>query len=612
MIKANNQKGIEKAQTLVDLSNLLVYSKTPDALEFAKNAYEIAEDLGNDSVKYAALKAMGYANGYLGYFEVSLDNMRTGLKYYEKIGDSVKIAEALSDIGYLLQALSSSEANIMEYNQKSLAIREKIGDEKGIAYSLNNIGALYWQWKKYDEAIDYFLRAIPYFERLGLDEEIATTTSNIGAYYVEKEEEQKATVFLNRALELYRKLNHKNGEAIILGIMAKSYLQNGDTQNAMKYNLMSRQLRLEIGDKKGLVENYYNIGYLKMIDGNLNGALADIEQSLKLAREIGLKHKQIEILETLSEINHKLNHNGIAFNLLKESKILNDSVFNAEKHRQLEEIRTKYDVDKKELENSQLKAQNESQKLILQKNRFILMLSLSVALLVILFVLLYNERRKTNLKYNALESEQRLLRSQMNPHFIFNAITTIQSFIFSHSPKEASRYLSAFASLMRQILESSKSEFIVIDDELKMLTNYFLLQQLRYPNKFNYRINVDDTIDRESTLIPPMLNQPLIENAIEHGLKSVDYLGEINIAYSLNNKSVMVEISDNGIGILKGKSRIDSSHKSFALESIKKRLTIIHKTKSKNFILEVIDKNTIDPQQTGTIVTYSIPFIQKY
>lgn len=181
-LKIDELNGLEKAKALVDLSNATVYSETPAALGYAKQAYDFASKTGNDSVKYAALKAMGYATGYLGDFAISIQNMKDGLAYYEQINDSLKIAEALSDIAYLLSAISSSEVNVMEYNQRALSIREKINDEKGIAYSLNNIGALYWKWEKYDQSVEYFLRALPYMERLGLKEELATTTGNIGSY----------------------------------------------------------------------------------------------------------------------------------------------------------------------------------------------------------------------------------------------------------------------------------------------------------------------------------------------------------------------------------------------------------------------------------------------
>ncbi|MBN1115934.1 MAG: tetratricopeptide repeat protein, partial [Bacteroidales bacterium] len=243
----SHSSGIQKSAILIDLSNALVYSQTHDALSFSEEAFRIAVDHQSDSLKYAALKAMGYANGYLGNFETSLQNMKDGLVYYEKIADSVRIAEALSDIAWLLQQLSSDEADIMGYNLRALAIREKIGDEKGVAYSLNNIGVLYWDWNKHDEAVGYFLKAAPYFEKLGLDEEVATVLSNIGSYYTEIGQYYKADSFQNRSMELHRKIGHKNGEAQNLVNLARIYLLQDDYSRALHYNETSLKIREAIG-----------------------------------------------------------------------------------------------------------------------------------------------------------------------------------------------------------------------------------------------------------------------------------------------------------------------------------------------------------------------------
>lgn len=605
----NQTNGLNRAIILVDLSNAVVYNQTPAALEYAEEAYQLADEDGNDAVKYAALKAMGYANGYLGKFDVSLQNMKDGLAYYEEINDSVKIAEALSDVAYLLLATSSPEVNVMEYNLKALSIREKIGDQKGVAYSLNNIGALYWKWEKYDQAIDYFLQAIPYFERLNLTEEIATSTANIGAYYNEKGEYNKAKLFLNRALLKYRELGHKIGEAQTMSVLARLFASRGDLNKALDYNNQARLIREKIGDREGLVGNYYNIGYVFFKEGEYEKAKVNLTKSLEIAEAIGLIHREILINKTLSELSVKQVNYQAAYHYLLKSKELNDSIFSVEKHRQLEEIKSKYDVEKKEAENRQLLVENENQKLTLERNKLTLYLLIGGTFLVIVIMYLGFQRYRTKEKLKAVTSEQRLLRSQMNPHFIFNAITAIQSYIFNHSPKEAISYLSSFAALMRQILDSSLKEFVSIESEVQLLKNYFLLQQLRYSDKFDYQIEIDQNIDIENTLIPPMLNQPFAENAIEHGFKTIEYKGEIFIKYRLINNLVMVEIADNGIGILKGRQTTHTGHKSFAMAATEDRLKAIQKRNKTSFQFEIIDKSELPIQQTGTIVRYSIPYV---
>ena len=609
---ANQFNGTEKAEYLINLSNQLVYRKTGESLLLAEKAFEICSELQHDSLKFAALKAMGYANGYLGNFEASMQNMKDGLAYYESIHDSSKIAEALSDVAYLLLATSSSEENIMEYNLNALAIREKIGDEKGVAYSLNNIGALYWKWKKFDQSIIYFLKALPYLERLQLKEEVATTTGNIGSYYIETGDYDSAENFLNKALESYTELDHKYGEAMILATLSRLYYRQKMYDKAIDFNEKSKTIRMALGDKEGLVGNYYNIGLYHLEMNELSKAETNLTESRNLAEEIGSYDRLIQINQSLSDLGIRQNNYEAAYAFLLKSKVLSDSIFSVEKHQQLEEIKIKFDVEKKEAENLQLVKTNEIQQLVLKKNRFIFYLSLSMAFLTMLFIVLFFQKRRTADQMNALVAEQRMLRSQMNPHFIFNSITAIQNYIFNHSSKEAANYLSAFASLMRQILENSRKEFIEIGDELKWLENYFSLQKLRYSNRFDYQIELDETLLKSTVLIPPMVIQPFIENAIEHGIKELSQGGFIWLRYKKWGSLIEVEIEDNGIGILKSRQQNHNNHSSFALAATRKRLQVMHKREKTKFSFEMIDKSEISKELNGTIVRFSLPYIEKF
>lgn len=608
----NSTKGVQRASVLIELSNATVYNATADALVFAGEAFEIASQAKNDSLKYAALKAMGYANGYLGHFEVSLQNMKDGLSHYEQINDSVNMAKAMSDIAYLLQAMSSSEANIMEYNQKALSIREKIGDEKGVAYSLNNIGALYWQWGKHDQAVEYFIKALPYFEQLQLDEEVATANGNIGAYYTETGEYDKAKWYIDRSLNVYRALNHKLGESQALSNLGKIALKKRQFNLALAYNDSSMLIREALGDREGLIANYFNIGHISLLLGETPKAEHYLTKSMATATEIGQLHKLIMIHLELSELYKQQNNFKGAYEHLLQSKILNDSIFSVEKHRQLEEIKTKYDVERKEAENLRLQIENENNARTLRKNKMLfLLIFLAFCFLgIILYLIL--QRKRAEEKLRSITNEQRLLRTQMNPHFIFNAIAAIQNYIIGHTPKDAINYLSKFAALMRQILESSKKEFIDLESEIQLLKNYITLQQLRYSNKFDFSISIDPRINHDETLIPPMLNQPFIENSIEHGFKDIGWKGLINVSYLLKDDQLLVEIEDDGIGFKRANNKKTDNHLSFATQTIKNRLQMINKKNRKKLLFEMIDKSDQEVGGRGTIVRFNLPYMKTF
>lgn len=199
---------------------------------------------------------------------------------------------------------------------------------------------------------------------------------------------------------------------------------------------------------------------------------------------------------------------------------------NQESKNALLEQKLKYEYEKKELLT---KAENEkmfveltsaNEKNNLRKNIWLIVFgSILIVLCISSFFLYKNFKQKSiinNQKNNLLK--QKLLVSQMNPHFIFNSLNAIQNYIFKQDSLKAGNYLTQFSELIRMILDYSRKDYISVESEVKLLTNYLELQKLRFESKFDFDIIVDEKIDRESIHIPPMLAQPFIENAIEHGI----------------------------------------------------------------------------------------------
>ncbi|GAO28915.1 two-component regulator propeller domain-containing protein [Geofilum rubicundum] len=220
----------------------------------------------------------------------------------------------------------------------------------------------------------------------------------------------------------------------------------------------------------------------------------------------------------------------------------------------------------------------------------------------------YQHTKRLIVRNRSLEVEQRLLRSQMNPHFIFNSLNAIQSFIFSNSPMEAGRFLSKFAKLIRLTLQNSREPFIPLRQELEAVRFYMDLQQLRWEGKFRYEIEVKN-IDEDRTGIPPMMIQPFVENAIEHG-----FIGDlsdslIRIKIEPNKNRIHIIIRDNGIGVLASlKSRHkQSAHESLASKITRERLNTLNSS-GKSFSLTIEDCSTIDTKSKGTLVSITTPF----
>lgn len=227
----------------------------------------------------------------------------------------------------------------------------------------------------------------------------------------------------------------------------------------------------------------------------------------------------------------------------------------------------------------------------------------------VIFWILYQHIHKLRFKNKSIELEQRLLRSQMNPHFVFNSLSAIQAFIFSNAPLDAGRYLSKFAKLMRLMLQNSRQPFIPLSKEIEALKFYLELQQLRW-NNFDFEINTNN-IDCSQVAIPPMMIQPFAENSIEHGFDTLKKNGLIQISFTLFMSEMHIHIRDNGIGIntsLKTNKK-DQSHQSLASVIANERLAILNGGKSL-YQLTIQDYSDINPDETGTLVTISLPFMR--
>ncbi len=201
------------------------------------------------------------------------------------------------------------------------------------------------------------------------------------------------------------------------------------------------------------------------------------------------------------------------------------------------------------------------------------------------------EQEKTKLNRRISEMQLSSLQSQMNPHFIFNALGAIQYFIQTNETDKADEYLSDFAKLIRSILESSKSRYISLREELDMLKIYVGLEQVRFEDRFDYKFIIDDNIDLES-MIPPMMIQPFIENAINHGIVNLkDKKGLLSIHFEkINAKKIRCHVIDNGIGREASAHTRLKKHKSRGMEIVNERISTINSSNILKIDLQILDR----------------------
>lgn len=233
----------------------------------------------------------------------------------------------------------------------------------------------------------------------------------------------------------------------------------------------------------------------------------------------------------------------------------------------------------------------------------VILLFVILLLLSIVFIFTYNKIKVTH--ENVL-TEQKLLRSQMTPHFIFNSLSVLQGMILNNEDKKAVRYLSKFSKLLRLILESSREKLVYIEEELEALQNYADLQNMGSKNSFKYTLQIDDNIEDIGLLIPPMLIQPFVENAIIHGFKENVENPEISIEISFKENKLICLIKDNGTGISSGIRKPVSDKKSLATKITSERLKIISKKFKVPSGVLIQNRNVFN--EKGTQVTLTLPY----
>jgi LytS/YehU family sensor histidine kinase len=205
------------------------------------------------------------------------------------------------------------------------------------------------------------------------------------------------------------------------------------------------------------------------------------------------------------------------------------------------------------------------------------------------------------------------IKAQMNPHFIFNALNTIQSYVYMNDKRNASIYISKFSNLTRSILNMSNKESITLSEEIKSLELYLSLEKMRFEDTFEYVISVSETVEKERITLPSMLLQPYVENAVKHGLLHKKNNRILSISFSKEDAFLKIVIDDNGIGRKRSEelNKINySKHASFAMNANKKRIDILQQ-QYKNINLQIIDKYSDFNEAMGTQVIIQLP-IQQY
>ena len=583
------------------------------ALELSRKIkYRLAEgtallNLGNSAIIAGDYpKALGHFTGAQSVFE--------GLPSGGQDARMVKqqLARAYGSIGIVFSE-QSSYARALQFHLKSVKIYEELGDEVRAAKVYNNIGIVYQARGEEFRALEYFLKCLKLQEK-SADPTSAITNTNIGNIYRDQRDFEKALQYYTKARGTF--VNHPDARGLgeLYNNLALLEIKRGSRAEALEFCNLALEAFGQIGDKFGSSDAYALMGEIYFAEGDFARALSNTAKSLTLGKQLGIRERIRDSEKMLSSIYEKTGNPALALEHYRNYTAAADSVSNYRNIRNSirEEMNFEFEkkeaLRRKEAEKRELVYGEQSKRHRMQT----FFIALFVLLLSGIVFLIYSRRqlRKTlTLQKELAEYEQKALHLQMNPHFVFNCLGSISSFIVQNGTDSAIKYLSKFSKLMRLTLEYSKESVIPIDKEIESLQNYLELEQLRFNNVFTFEINKSPDIEDDMAL-PPLLLQPFVENAIIHGLVPKKEPGHVKISFETSGQSLICTVEDDGIGIDKSnelKRHLVSVHKSMALDITRKRLEMMGSVTDKTSKVTIEEMKDAAGNPSGTKVVLQLP-----
>lgn len=469
-------------------------------------------------------------------------------------------------------------------------------------------------------ASEQFKKAIENYEKLVLEEKknnneigLLECYSRLAACYISIGETKKGVAYYTASI---KKVN-KSSESNTLKINQTKEVVSSALRKQGKYkeDLAMRNSTLSYS-KDGLeylrlAQSYLKTHQNQKAENSIDKYILNPSYNL-------IDKSEIDVIRDISKYINKKGNTEKAFRYLNLYTSLQDTIKNRilkldlnstgiegfQSILQLEVLRKDKEISMNAINH--LMEEDELKENALSNHRFAIGLLLFLIVIGIIggiYILRVSKQRRIANQQLALRS----LRSQMNPHFIFNALNSVNSFISENDERSANKFLSEFSRLMRSVMENSEHDFIPLTKEMEILRIYLQLEHFRFKDKFNYTIEVDENIDEEAFLLPPMLIQPYIENAIWHGLRYKEKIGNLSLRFKLNTEKLIITIQDNGIGRTKSreiKTANQKKNKSTALKNINERISIFNELHKIKIEVSISD---VESDGSGTRVVLSIP-----
>ena len=561
-VKKNNKERQSMVFRLISLTysargyNEKAFENTLQALRITNKLSDVRGVISSPENMANLYKNADEPEKALTYFRLAAQKAKTN--------NPVRYSRLMGDINLILNQLDSSKYYYQEsYRYVTLGTTDTIIRKRSLSYTNVGIAKVYLKQHKYDSAIAKAKNSLPFFENGNDQISIMTIINLLAKCYEAKQYFSTSFLYAKRLFNIARQTGSRPFLRDAYELYWQLYDRQGKTDSAYKYSLQY------IAIKDSILSDEYR----------RNIALSEMRS----------KDEQQKIKISLLQKDQQLSHEKLS---LQQQTLKSESLM---RYTLIASTAAFILIALFILRNVNLKRKNEKQHLEYQ-------LELQQ---------LENKKKALEFQQRATELEMQALRAQMNPHFIFNCLSSINRFILINKTEEASDYLTKFSRLIRMALHNSEKPLITLENDLEALRLYLDLERLRFKNAFNYSVTFINTIDINAVYIPPMLIQPFAENAIWHGLMHKKGIGCLEIQLCAEKKILTCAIVDNGIGrnlAATLNSRSAEKNKSMGVDITAGRLALLNKSEKEEVALHIEDLVNQEGIGCGTKVILTIPY----
>lgn len=546
-------------------------NKREIALNYIDKAIQYAKRSTNKTLMANCVTTQANIYFFYGEVELSVSKNFVALNLAKEAMALPLVAQIQREIGEAQLSINNT-GNANSFFKQSLETARRINLDRLVALAEIDLGLVQLKNSNLKQAIHQFQSANYILEGINDQDGLGIVNKCFGNLYNKHKDYEKALSYYNQALIYFESAMNRPEIASVYHLVGTVFSEQGKTQNALNYLNRSIEIRKELGHLSMAYNSFKELSEIYRKQGKIEKAYSYLLMYSNYADSA----RSVEVSTKIAELS-----------VLYRSEQQNQLI--ATQKNSLELQRT-------EKENSEL------------RNRFQLYIFIGFILIAVLAGFVVRSRwKQRNIMQLQREAElnQTLLRSQMNPHFVFNAMSVIQSYIYENDTKNSSKFLVHFSKLMRLILENSSKEFINLNTEVDILKKYLETQKMRFGNRFKYSIHADEDLFFENVIIPPMITQPFIENSIEHGQLHTVQDGFIEIQFSKKENLLYVTIKDNGIGRKEAaKVQKKSAHKSMAISITQDRINNLNSKYKTDGKIMVSDLN----DEKGTFVEIYLPY----